>query len=984
MRSLEYRAGVVAVIVGILILTALAPGIEAPLPEPKPAAQTRSPIGWSDDIRITYGKDHMWSDIAVEGNYVYVTYDNGTNDDVYFIRSMDSGMTWEPEIKLTSHATYTFNYPHIGCNGSNVYIVYERFGDCEVFFINSSDYGQTWGPMQMISNNDAYWSREPDIACLGDNVYVVWNHDKDPRAGSSEEIMFRNSSDGGKTWSPEQQLTPTDSAPSLDSSIAVNDTNIHISYANWTGGKFEAYYLRSIDGGNSWDSPKNISIINDGWNSEMTRITVSNSNVHMIWVDELNAGIIETYYRSSTDNGVTWGEKKLISLNDGAQSYPGGIAADGNNVHVTIDDFKDGPTYWLEIYYTNSSDNGNSWEAQSRLTTAEGDSEFSHLAINNNTLHVTWMDYRNGGTAADYEIYYKRSPDFPEPPPENPISITANWNCITLIGDEDGNPDTNTALKASDLAASIEGMGTNVYSMYKWTNGGWIGYARRDGTTGNIIGINGVGDYTLNNSQSYMLRTSGAATWDFPWTLFTEQPDWYITGGWNGINCARANESDSGDLLTNYSYMKAIANWTGGGWYVDLGPDADFTLRGYTSGLYDQDKNANGIFVKSSDYGTTYYVDGASHNYHIIGEWTEDIRLTHGKQHEEPDIAVEGNYVYVTYTNETNDEIYFKRSLDSGITWEDEQQLTSHSTYLYSIPRITTNGSNIYIVYGRFGDAEVSFINSSDYGETWGPIEMISDNEGEVSAAADIACWGDNIYVAWYDVTGGSKELIYRNSSDGGQTWWPEQQLTPTDGASSFHPFIAVNDSNIHITYVNYTGGKAEVYYLRSTDGGISWDTPKSISTINDGYTSELSRIAASNSKIHITWKDPENGIAYETYYRSSNDNGITWGEKKLIGVDDGIEATPTDIVAKGNTISITTADRKDVPTDKNQVYYISSNDSGQTCGDYTRMTYTDQHASGSSLSIDDNNYIHIVWADRRHGGASTDREIYYKRSPGF
>ncbi len=187
------------------------------------------------------------------------------------------------------------------------------------------------------------------------------------------------------------------------------------------------------------------------------------------------------------------------------------------------------------------------------------------------------------------------------------VELTVNWDCIAMIGDEDGDPDTATAYTAADMAVSIEGVATinYVYQISGWTSSGWQTYARRDGTTGAMIGANGIGDFTLENGESYMIRTDAAGTWNFPWTLFTDQPDWTITGGWNSINCANLNYADSAALLTNYGYLNSIAHWTATGWDTDEG-SSNFVLAYYDPGTYDQDKNANGIFVRSTDYSTTY------------------------------------------------------------------------------------------------------------------------------------------------------------------------------------------------------------------------------------------------------------------------------------------------------------------------------------------------------------------------------------------
>jgi len=381
------------------------------------------PPEWSEDLRLTNSGifPAMYPDIAVNENVIHVVWENSSgNDEIFYRRSADLGYTWKNEIQIShSGGSELATCPSIAVNGSNVYITWEdsrNSGKPEIYFKKSSDYGQTWSEDKLLSQKDSQWSCKPSIAAWEDNVYVVWYNDTDPSVDTSYEVTYCNSSDCGETWWPEQQLTPSNSKSSLPAGIAVNDTNIHIIFSDYYGGRFETRYLRSIDGGVSWDPLKNISKVNDGWNSDAYGIAINNSHLHVVWRNEQDEGILEVYYKKSDDNGDTWGEEKRLSPKDNEVSEQPAISIDGDYVHVIYRDERDHcGTYSSsdEIYYNSSTDGGNTWQISSdRLTVAENMSRIPSITTRDGYVHIVWMDARNGGTATDYEIYYKRSPGF--------------------------------------------------------------------------------------------------------------------------------------------------------------------------------------------------------------------------------------------------------------------------------------------------------------------------------------------------------------------------------------------------------------------------------------------------------------------------------------------------------------------------------------------------------------------------------------------
>jgi hypothetical protein len=96
------------------------------------------------------------------------------------------------------------------------------------------------------------------ISTSGNNVYVTWSSNK---TGGNFEIMFRASSDGGKTFGPKINLSNSTKFDSVDPSIGSEGSNVYVSWWEVSG------------------------------------------------KDKIN----EPVFRASNDNGMTFGEKIMLS-----------------------------------------------------------------------------------------------------------------------------------------------------------------------------------------------------------------------------------------------------------------------------------------------------------------------------------------------------------------------------------------------------------------------------------------------------------------------------------------------------------------------------------------------------------------------------------------------------------------------------------------------------------------------------------------------
>jgi hypothetical protein len=151
-------------------------------------------------------------------------------------------------------------------------------------------------------------------------------------------------------------------------------------------------------------------------------------------------------------------------------------------------------------------------------------------------------------------------------------------------------------------------------------------------------------------------------------------------------------------------------------------------------------------------------------------------------------VAAQGNNVYVTWwDNKTgNWQVFSKASADNGKTFGDDVMLktigSSPVKTLKAPPASTisvdtvvsaASNNNEYVAWwdNTTGNWEVFFAKSADGGKTFGNPINISNSPDARSVGARMAAQGNNVYISWMDIKPGQKQVIFRSSSDNGQTF---------------------------------------------------------------------------------------------------------------------------------------------------------------------------------------------------------------------
>jgi hypothetical protein len=328
-----------------------------------------------------------------------------------------------------------------------------------------------------------------------------------------------------------------------------------------------------------------------------------------------------------------------------------------------------------------------------------------------------------------------------------------------------------------------------------------------------------------------------------------------------------------------------------------------------------------------------------------------------------------GSNIYVVWEDTTSGhlEIYFRRSVDAGGTWEKSHRLTNYPYPGGSFdPAIAVNGSNIYVVWwgptpgGH--DYDIYFRRSVDAGNSWEKTMMLTHIQGHSHYPA-IAVTGSNIYVVWQNQKANSPmnhDIYFKRSVDYGVNWTVDKRLTNNAGAS-YYPAIAVEESNIYVVWKDDTPGNREIYFKRSVDGGSTWNPIKRLTKTSGN--SDYPNIAVNGANIYVIWRD-DTTRSREIYFKKSFDGGSTWKRTKQL-TNSKPSAIGLSMAIHEKNISIAWG---------GGIYLKRSVDGGSIWKKDQRLT-NNSSAYYPALAMDGSN-IHIVWQDQRFGSP----EIYYKK----
>jgi hypothetical protein len=256
-----------------------------------------------------------------------------------------------------------------------------------------------------------------------------------------------------------------------------------------------------------------------------------------------------------------------------------------------------------------------------------------------------------------------------------------------------------------------------------------------------------------------------------------------------------------------------------------------------------------------------------------------------------PQITTFGSNIYVVWRDNSsgNDDIYFSSSLDNGTTFNGIENL-SNNDGRSDEPQIAAVGVNVYVVWrdNSSGKDQIYFKRSSDTGNSFNSTENLSNTNGS-STDPQITATANNAYIVWSDTTTGNGDIYFKSSTDNGTSFsFPKNLSTNLDGQALF-PQIEAIGNNVYVVWQDETPDKGRIRFRASNDNGNDFSITRVLSQESE-VNANSPQLSVSESAIYVVWEDNS---------RSGNNSSKNFDLLFRVGIDGGSTFTNTRILTK-------------------------------------------------------------------------------------
>jgi hypothetical protein len=220
------------------------------------------------------------------------------------------------------------------------------------------------------------------------------------------------------------------------------------------------------------------------------------------------------------------------------------------------------------------------------------------------------------------------------------------------------------------------------------------------------------------------------------------------------------------------------------------------------------------------------------------------------------------------------------------------------------------------------------------------------------------------IHLAWADTSSGIWDVYYTRSTDGGVTFnEPIQVNAEATGAACGHPTLAIGpDGSVHVAWEEMRDRDWDIYYAR-LEGGETFSPPLLVSAGATGTDQSRPIIAVGHDgTVHLAWQDSRAGD-WDIYYARSTDGGDAFGANLRVNVETrGRQVDPAIGVDGPGRVHIAWADDRSAAW---AVYHTRSEGEGFLRGRVAGSgLMADLSNELPSLAVEPDDSVHIAWAN--------------------
>ncbi len=309
-----------------------------------------------------------------------------------------------------------------------------------------------------------------------------------------------------------------------------------------------------------------------------------------------------------------------------------------------------------------------------------------------------------------------------------------------------------------------------------------------------------------------------------------------------------------------------------------------------------------------------------AHNQPVTDEVRVDTAEANVARFNEPQLcAIPNGTLYLVYQKLDVNlprrwvDIFFSRSLDSGLTWTAPQKLNTPGSVasLESHPTVmctAVGGTGIIAVAWMTHDnpqqpryLNLYFTRSFDNGDTWLSEVKINDDNSRIhwnfqgpALFFQGPTYG-SAYIAWIDSRNDPQrfnrgDFYLSRSTDNGVTWGPNVRVNHSPGtveAIGQDAHLAADENgNVYATWT----GEGGIYFNRSLDSAETWESQDTRISADGklGFSGYKSFAADHNGRVYVAYLGPSPGLKF----RSSSNFGRTWDTEQMI-IEDALPYRP-------------------------------------------------------------------------------------------
>ncbi len=215
-------------------------------------------VTWSADTQLTTDPSSDYDPAIVQASdgtiwVVWYSYRSG-NADIWYKTSTDGGTSWSVATQLTTDANSDYSPAITQTSDSTIWVVWYsyRSGNADIWYKTSSDGGATWSSAVQLTTAPEGDYR-PAIAPTSDGtIWVFW----DSWRSDHPAIWYKTSSDGGASWSPDAEFSTDTNWDWMPVIVQTSDGTIWVARQSWSWDlwNWDIWYKTSSDGGTTWSA----------------------------------------------------------------------------------------------------------------------------------------------------------------------------------------------------------------------------------------------------------------------------------------------------------------------------------------------------------------------------------------------------------------------------------------------------------------------------------------------------------------------------------------------------------------------------------------------------------------------------------------------------------------------------------------------------------------------------------------------------------